>query len=87
MKFGLLTNAENDRASPWDAVGVILQVAARITHLIMDRMAGDGISKPFGRSRADEAVPFSLRLIYLRKLPRLPQRIARGERNMVADIK
>src|SRR5579859_2294124 len=56
VSFSLLTDSQDDGASPWDVVAVVLQVVGAMDRPIMTLAEGGSKRHPLGRSAADEVL-------------------------------
>jgi len=54
VSSGLLTDSQDDRASPWDVVAIVLQVVGPMDRLTVYLAVGGGKRHPVGESAADE---------------------------------
>src|SRR5271165_2168787 len=59
VSFSLLTDSQNDGASPWDVVAIVLQVVGAMDRLIMYLAVGGSKVHPPGRSASDEVLVFA----------------------------
>ena len=59
VRFGLLTDSQDDRASPWDVVAIVLQVVGAMDRLMMYVAEAGSKCHPLGRSAADEVLVFA----------------------------
>ena len=59
MSFSLLTNSQDDGASPWDVVPIVLQVVGPVDGLMTYVAEGGNKRHPPGRSAADEVLVFA----------------------------
>ena len=59
VSFSLLTDSQDDGASPWDVVAIVLQVVGAMDRLMMYVAEGGSKRHPLGRSAADEVLVFA----------------------------
>jgi len=59
VSFGLLTDSQDDGASPWDVVAIVLQVVGAMDRLRMEVAEGGSKRPPLGRGAADEVLAFA----------------------------
>src|ERR1700675_4695588 len=59
VSLSLLTDSQDDGASPWDVVAIGLQVVGPKDRLIMYVAEGGSKRHPLGRSAADEVLVFA----------------------------
>jgi len=59
VSFSLLTHSQDDGASPWDVVPIVLQVVGSMDRLMMYVAEGGSNRHPLGRSAADEVLVFA----------------------------
>jgi len=52
VSFSLLTDSQDNRASPWDVVAIVLQVVGAMDRLMMRMAVGGSKRHPLGRSAA-----------------------------------
>ena len=51
VSFSLLTDSQDDGASPWDVVAIVLQVVGAMDRLMMYVAEGGSKRHPLGRQR------------------------------------
>ena len=59
VSFSLLTDSQDDGASPWDVVAIVLEVVGATDRLITYLAKGGSKRRPLGRSVADEVLVFA----------------------------
>ena len=59
VSFSLLSDSQDDGASPWDVAAIVLQVASAMDRLRMYVAEGGSKRHPLGRSAADEVLVFA----------------------------
>ena len=59
VSFSLLTDSQDDGASPWHVVAIVLEVVGAIDRLMLYVAVGGSKLDPFGRSAADEVLVFA----------------------------
>jgi hypothetical protein len=59
VSFSLLTDSQDDGASPGDVVAIVLQVVGAMDRLMMYVAEGGSKRHPLGRSAADEVLIFA----------------------------
>ena len=68
VSFSLLTDSQDDRASPWDVVAIVLQVVGAMNRLMMYLAKGGSKRHPLSRSASDEVLIFAPEFIRSRVL-------------------
>src|ERR1700751_1363880 len=56
VSFSLLTDSQDDGASPWHVVAIVLQVICTMDRLVMYGAEGGSNGHPLGRSAAHEVL-------------------------------
>ena len=59
VRFSLLIDSQDDGASPWDVVAIVLQVVGAVDRLMMHVAEVGSKRQPLGRSAADEVLVFA----------------------------
>jgi hypothetical protein len=59
VSFSLLTDSQDDGASPWQVVAIVFQVVGATDRLMMYVAEGGSKRHPLGVSTADEALVFA----------------------------
>ena len=59
VSFSLLTDSQDDGASPWDVAAIVLQVVDAMNRLMVYLAVGGSKRHPLGRSAADEVPVFA----------------------------
>ena len=59
VSSSLLTDSQDDGASPWRVVAIVLQVVGAMDRLMMYLAEGGSKRHPLGRSAADEVLVFA----------------------------
>ena len=59
VSFSLPIDSQDDGASPWDVVAIVLQVVGAMDRLMMYVAEGGSKRHPLGRSAADEVLVFA----------------------------
>src|ERR1700720_2053586 len=59
VSFSLLSDSQDDGASPWDVAAIVLQVVSAMDRLMIYVAEGGSKRHPLGRSAADEVLVFA----------------------------
>jgi hypothetical protein len=59
VSFSLLTHSQDDGASPWGVVAIVLQVVGAMDRVMMHVAEGGSKRHPLGGSAADDVLVFA----------------------------